>query len=87
MVSVFTQPKYGLYLSKSGGSGLSLCLQAWMGDLDDDMTMGTDCWTPAKDDNVLMALLVYRPWVSKLGSRRSRCCGSHAHRGSPSPSG
>ena len=45
-----------------------------MDDLDDDMTMGSDCWTPAKDDNVLMALLVYRPWVSKLGSRRSRCC-------------
>ena len=25
MVSVFTQPKYGLYLSKSGVSALSLC--------------------------------------------------------------
>ena len=61
MVSAFTQPKYGLYLSKSGVSALSLCWHASMGDLDDDMTMGGDCCTPARDDNVLMALLVYRP--------------------------
>ena len=53
-----------------------------MGDLDGDMDMGGGCCTPARDDNVLMALLVYRPWASKLGSRRSRCCGSHAHKGS-----
>ena len=28
IVSALTQPKYGLYLSKSGISGLILCLQA-----------------------------------------------------------
>ena len=44
------------------------------------LIMGGGCCTPARDDNVLMALLVYRPWVSKLGSRRTRCCGSHAHK-------
>ena len=41
-----------------------------MGDLGDDMAMGSGCCTPARDDNVLMALFVYRPRVSKLGSRR-----------------
>ena len=45
-----------------------------MGDLDDDTTMGGGCCTPARDDIVLMAILVCRPWVSKLGSRRSKCC-------------
>ena len=53
-----------------------------MGCLDDDMAMGGGCCTPARDDNVLMALLVYRLWVAKLGSRRSRYCGSHAQKGS-----
>ena len=56
MVPALTQPKYGLYLSKSGVSGLRLCLQACMGDLDGDMVMGGGCCTPARDDNVLMVL-------------------------------
>ena len=45
-----------------------------MGDLDENMAMEGGCCTPVRDDNVLMALLVYKPWASKLGSRRSRCC-------------
>ena len=38
-----------------------------MDDLDDDMAMVVGCCTPARDDNALMAVLVYRPWASKLG--------------------
>ena len=51
MVSSLTQPQYGLYLSKSGISGLILCSQACMGDLDEDMAMEGDCCTPDRDDN------------------------------------
>ena len=42
-----------------------------MGDLDEDMAMEGGCCTPVRDDNVLMALMVYKPWASKVKSRRS----------------
>ena len=44
-----------------------------MSDFDTDIAIGEVCFTSAKDDRVLIALFVYNPWVSKLGSRRSIC--------------
>ena len=58
MVSAFTQPKQGLYVSKPGISDLIWCLQACV---EEGIAMGGILCTSAKNDRVLMVLFVYNP--------------------------